>query len=215
MAVLARLADVILHKGAGRVAVTGPDGAGKTRVAAGLAEVLRARGAVVVLASVDDFHNPRAVRYARGRGSPEGFYRDTTDMAGLRAALLDPLAPGGDRKVRTRIFDHRRDAVVVEAPQTVPPGAILVLEGIFLIRPALAGAFDLTIFLDVPIAETFARMAARDGSDPDPFAPGSERYRRGQEIWFAEEDPKAQADIVIDNRDFAAPKLVAMRGRAC
>ena len=212
---LTQVAAHLAGRGARRVGVTGPDGAGKTRLAAALAEVIRLSGTDVLLASVDDFHNPRALRYARGRQSPEGFYRDTTNLAALRAVLLDPLAPGGDRVVRTRIFDHRTDRAIEDAPHRVPPGTVLVLEGIFLIRPELAGCLDLMIYLDVPFAETYRRMALRDGSDPDPMAPASERYRRGQEIWMAEQSPRARADLVIDNSDVTAPKLVAINGRAC
>ncbi len=210
-----QVAAQVAARGAQRIGVTGPDGAGKSRFAAALAEAMRLEGAEVLLASVDDFHNPRALRHARGQQSAEGFYRNTTNLAALRAVLLDPLAPGGDRRVRTRVFDHRTDLVVEEAPFILAPGTILILEGIFLIRPELMGCLDLTLYLDVPFPETFRRMALRDGSDPDPMAAASERYRGGQEIWMAEQSPRARADLVIDNSDFTAPKLVAMDGRAC
>lgn len=212
---LGQVAAQAALRGAGRIGVTGPDGAGKSRFAQALAEVIGLNGTEVLLASVDDFHNPRALRHARGRQSAEGFYRDTTNLAALRAGLLEPLAPGGDRRVITRAFDHRTDMAIEEAPRRVAPGTILILDGIFLIRPELAGCLDLTVYLDVPFAETFRRMALRDGSDPDPLAVASGRYRGGQEIWMAEQSPRARADLVIDNSDFTAPKLVAMDGRAC
>ena len=198
-----------------RVGVTGPDGAGKTRFAADLAQALREAGQDVLLAHVDNFHNSRAVRYARGRHSAEGFYRDTTNVAALRGALLDPLAPGGDRRVRTRVFDHLTDRQIDAPEQSVPQGTILLLEGIFLIRPELEGCLEYVIYLDVPFVETFRRMALRDGADPDPFAASSERYRGGQEMWMAEVGPKARADLVIDNSDHLAPKLVARGGTDC
>jgi uridine kinase len=190
------------------VAVTGVDGAGKTHFADGLAQVLRQMGQAVLLAHVDDFHNPRAMRYSRGRRSPEGFYRDTTNLAGLRAAFLDPLAPGGDRLVHTRIFDHAQDCAVDEPPVAVASGTIMILEGIFLIRPDLATSFDLTLFLDAPFAQTFRRMAQRDGSDPDPMSPANARYRLGQEMWLAEMRPHNLADIVVDNSDYTSPRLM-------
>jgi uridine kinase len=207
MACLDQVAARIVASGALRVAVTGVDGAGKTRFAEGLAQALRQMGQAVLLAHVDDFHNPRAVRYSRGRMSPEGFYRDTTNLAGLRAALLDPLAPGGDRLVRSRIFDHARDCAVEEPPVAVVPGTILILEGIFLIRPDLAASFDLTLFLDAPFAQTFRRMAQRDGCDPNPMAAANARYRLGQEMWLAEMRPHFLADIVVDNSDYTDPRL--------
>ena len=55
-----------------RVGVDGVDGAGKTTFADELARALRAEGRPVVRVSLDDFHNPRAVRYRLGRESPAG-----------------------------------------------------------------------------------------------------------------------------------------------
>ena len=70
---IAEVAKRILAAKALRVGVTGPDGAGKTQFAADLAQALREAGQDVLLAHVDDFHNSRAVRYARRRHSAEGF----------------------------------------------------------------------------------------------------------------------------------------------
>jgi uridine kinase len=64
-----------------RVGVDGVDGAGKSVFADELAGALRARSRRVVRASVDGFHRPRALRHARGRLDPEGFYRDSADPA--------------------------------------------------------------------------------------------------------------------------------------
>ncbi len=60
------------------VAVDGVDGAGKTTFADRLAPRL---DRPVVRASEDDFLNPAAIRHRRGRESPEGFFRDTYDLA--------------------------------------------------------------------------------------------------------------------------------------
>jgi uridine kinase len=61
-----------------RVAVDGPDAAGKTVLADELGEALVARGRAVIRASVDGFHRPRE-RYRRGPDSPEGYYEDSFD----------------------------------------------------------------------------------------------------------------------------------------
>ena len=63
-----------------RVAFDGVDGSGKTTMADELVEPLRRAGREVVRASVDRFHNPRAVRYARGPDSPEGYFSTRTTM---------------------------------------------------------------------------------------------------------------------------------------
>ena len=72
------------------VGVDGRDGAGKTTIADGLAACLRVRGIETYRAGIDDWHNPSAVRYRRGRDSPEGYYFDAYDFDALRTELLDP-----------------------------------------------------------------------------------------------------------------------------
>jgi hypothetical protein len=55
-----------------RIAIDGVDGAGKTTFADELAFALLKSGRPIIRASTDDFHNPRAARYRRGKRSPEG-----------------------------------------------------------------------------------------------------------------------------------------------
>ena len=55
---------------------------------------------------------------------------------------------------------------------------------------------------------TFARMALRDGSDPDPEAPSNARYRQGQELYLSEARPQEAASVIVDNADLAHPRIV-------
>ena len=191
-----------------RVAVDGPDGAGKTTFADVLAEVLRAQGRPVVRVSVDGFHAPRAERYRRGRDSPEGFWLDSYDYARFRADVLDPFGPGGTRRYRWAAHDVATDTALTPEPQVAQRGSILVVDGIFLHRDELAASWDLSMFLDVPFVETARRMAARDGTDPDVEQPRTRRYVQGQRLYFAACDPHRRADVVIDNRHVDAPRII-------
>lgn len=154
-----------------RVAVDGIDGAGKTVFADELAAVVRRHRRTVIRVSADDFHNVRAVRYQRGRDSPEGFWLDSYNYDRLRSDVLDPFGRGGSRRYRPAAHDLRTDAVLSPAPLTAPPGAVLILDGLFLHRDELASCWDLSVFLDAPFAVTARRLADRDGSDPDPDTP--------------------------------------------
>jgi uridine kinase len=179
------------------VGIDGVDGSGKTTYAAALATELRAAGRDVHVVHEDDFLQPRSVRYRWGRHSPEGFYRDTYDERALRAFVLDPLGPGGDRRVRFRAFDHVADRTSPSEPVLVGPDDVVVVEGMFLHRAALDGVWDLSVFLDVPFAETARRMAARDGSHPDPEHPSMRRYVGGQRLYLAERAPRTRATYVV------------------
>ena len=65
------------------------------------------------------------------------------------------------------------------------------------------------MWLDVPYEVAYARMALRDGSDPDPEAASNTRYRQGQELYLAEADPRGAASVVVDNADLAHPRRVS------
>lgn len=189
------------------VAVDGVDGAGKTTFADVLAAELRAAGVPVVRTSIDGFHRPRAERYRQGRTSPAGFFEDSFDVAAFRSAVVEPLRPGGDRRVRTAVFDHRLDRPVAVPPVEVAPGTVVLVDGIFLHRDELAEAWDLSVWLEVPFTTSFRRMAARDGCPADPDHPDNARYRDGQLLYLARCHPRERATVVLDHDDVPSARL--------
>jgi uridine kinase len=197
-----------------RVAIDGVDGAGKTVLADALAPRVIARGREVIRASVDDFHHPRAVRYARGRHSPDGFFLDSYDYPAFRRLLLDPLGPAGSGNYIAKHFDHRTDQPVAPRPQQSPSAAALIVDGIFLHRPELRAYWDLSIFLQIGFAVSRERNAAREGTPEalDPDTPANQRYGAGQQRYLSECAPAQNADIVIDYNDFRAPRILKWRG---
>lgn len=196
------LAARIQDAGARRVVVDGVDGAGKTTFADELGGAL---GEDAVRVSIDGFHNPRAVRYARGRDDPEGFYRDSYDYASFVASVLEPA----DAAVPA-VFDHETDRRVVAEPVPLGPASILVVDGIFLHREELAHWWDFSIWLDVPFAISIPRGAARGAGfgSPDPAASSNRRYVEGQRLYLRECDPRSRATVVVDNSDLAFPRLL-------
>jgi uridine kinase len=96
---------------------------------------------------------------------------------------------------------------------SAPRDAVLIVDGIFLHRPELRDLWDWSVWLEVPWDVAYARMALRDGSDPDPDAPSNARYREGQELYLDEADPKAAASVIIDNADLAHPHRMTRNPR--
>jgi uridine kinase len=197
-----------------RVGVNGVDGSGKTVFAQRLARALQDQTERQVIgASIDSFHNPRSVRYAKGRESPEGYYRDSFNFHALIADLLEPLGPQGNRLYTVACFDVLADHEVATSPQVAQPDAILIVEGIFLFMPDIASRLEWKIFLDVPFDVTWRRMLARhqDGqhlSVEEERRLFATRYMPGQSLYLGEVHPSDLADIVIDNTDFENPRII-------
>ncbi len=200
------LADVLRAVGAsphGRavVGVDGVDGAGKSTFADLLAEALTARVEAsrlrVVRVSTDDHLHPSGLRYRRGRDSPTGFFEDSYDLTSIRVRVLDSFRAEG-RWVR-RIHDLATDRAVEPFSEHSPEPTVLVLDGPFLHRDELVDALDVGIFLDVPFEVSVARMAARDGSHPDPEHPSVQRYVEGQRIYLRRCRPRERARWLLDH----------------
>lgn len=194
-----------------RVAVDGPDAAGKTELADELAALMRAEGTEVVRASVDDFHRPRAERHARGPESPEGYYRDSFNHEEMLACLLDPLGPGGSRVYRIACFDSSKDKPLRPEPAVAKQDAVLLADGVFLLRPELREAWDFTVFVAASVEVTLQRARQRDaglfGSEEAVERRYRSRYIPGQELYLAEAHPHLMADAVVLNDDPSVPLL--------
>ncbi|GAA2107303.1 cytidylate kinase family protein [Streptomyces synnematoformans] len=189
-----------------RVAVDGPPAAGKTMLADELAAVLRAEDRAVIRATVDDFLVPRARRYRRGRYSAEGCYFDAHDRAALCRVLLDPLGPGGDRRFRHAVYDADTDTASSPPVATAPADAVLLFDGVFLLRPELVDRWDLRVFVSVPFAQTVDRARDRSAALAGSAAGAAEierswrhRYIPAQQLYFATARPAGRADIIVYN----------------
>jgi uridine kinase len=214
--VLGRLATIVggrSKQGTVLVAIDGIDAAGKTTLADELAQVLRRAGFPLLRASIDGFHHPASVRHRRFADQPaRSYYEDSFDYPALRSLLLDPLGQSGETSVRTRIFDFRTDQAIDEAPTRVRPGTVLLFDGVFLLRPELEDCWDLSVFLQVDPAISLARALNRDLTLFDTTATTERRYRErylpGQELYVSLAHPERRAEVLIDNNNPDAPRLL-------
>lgn len=195
-----------------RVGVDGVDASGKTRFADQLADALAFTQRQVIRASVDGFHQPRAIRRQKGSLSPEGFYQDSYQYQALIANLLLPLSPMGNRRYRTAVFDLHQDRPIQTPWQTADKDAILIFDGIFLQRQLLLPFWDLKIYLHAEFANTVLRGVARDqqhlGSREAAVRRYEQRYVPGQKIYLNEARPLDKADILIENNILHDPEII-------
>jgi len=172
------------------IAVEGLDGSGKSQFAAALAAALAAAGRPAVLLHVDDF-------------------RRNLDFSGLGPAEETSL-------YYDRYFDFVAAGAALAAALAGPPdGSIAVLEGVMVLRAALPAGTPL-IVLEVSPDEARRRIVARDqakGRTPAEIAGRIDRrYFPAHARYRAAFDPQSRADLVVDNEDWARPRLVRRRG---
>lgn len=199
-----------------RVAIDGITAAGKTSFGHELAAMLRQAGRPTLRASLDDFKYPwrHAAEHGYDRLTGEGYYRNAPDFDSARDLLLGPAGPDGSGQVVLCAFDpltgeDRRGTVV-----TAPPDAILVVDGVFMLRPEYDAYWDYRIWLEVDRRLALARGVSRDAAVEGEEAARRvhrDRYHAAEEIYVREVDPQGRADVIIDNSDFARPRILEMR----
>jgi uridine kinase len=168
------------------VAVDGLDGSGKSRFAGSLAAALSAAGRPASLLHVDDFRRPTDFSQLTPEAESALYYDRYFDFAAVGEAL-SAWARGA------------------------PDGTVTILEGVMLLRAALPSGTPL-IVLEVSVAEARRRILARDqakGRTPEEIAGRIDRrYFPAQARYRAACDPLELADLVIDNEDWAHPRVV-------
>jgi uridine kinase len=193
-----------------RVAVDGLTAAGKTSFGHELATYVSAARRPVLRASLDDFKRPWRDRHRYDRESGPGYFRNAFDYEAVRSLLLEPAgSDGAGACVLCSIdpltqVDH--SAVVTDAP----PGAVLIVDGVFAFRPEINAYWDFRIWLDIDAELSIRRGAARDadwaGSQAESVH--RDRYLPAERLYLREVDPRRIVDLVVDNSDFAAPRIV-------
>jgi len=159
-AVLARL-DL---SGGGRrlVALSGAPGSGKSTLSEPLAAMLTERGVRSEVVPMDGFHLDNRLLEARGlmprKGAPETF-----DLGGFKR-LCHALR--ADDEVIYPLFDRSRDLAIAGAAHVGQDCSVAVIEGNYLLfdEPGwrdLADLWDVSIRLDVPLADLEARLVQR------------------------------------------------------
>ena len=142
---------------------TGLTPQGKTTLADELAVALRGRGRDVIRASIEGFLRPRIERYRQGpessRGCYEGLRSTSSDFWSSCSVRSESPAAGSTAR---RIYDRQTDLLVHSEQVEARAEAILLFDGVFLLRPELADAWDFRVFLTVASQEVIRRGRIRD-----------------------------------------------------
>lgn len=211
--VLRVVADRIgaIDTGRVRVAIDGPTAAGKTSFGHELASALSDDGRDVFRASLDDFKRPWAERHDYDRFTGEGYYRNAYDHEAVQSLLLEPASPDGDGVVALCSIDPITQVCHDGTTVQMPADGVLIVDGLFTLRPELAALWEFRVWLEVDGELSIERGAARD-ADRDGLKEAArlhrDRYGPALDLYLAEADPMAQAEVIIDNTDFESPRVL-------
>lgn len=190
------------------VGITGIDGAGKTTFAAALEKYLLSRYYQTQRIHLDDFHNPRAIRYA-GDDLTENYYQRSFNLDDLINKLLKPLRQNSDFSTRLPALNLQTDKYEIGKEYSFNPNTIVILEGVFLFRKELSQYIDYMVFLEIPFKESIRRAKVRD---PQAVTEKYEiKYLPAQRKYLNSYPPDTHADMIIDNKNWEFPTITNNR----
>lgn len=195
-----------------RVGVNGITASGKTTFANELAEEMKNRGVQVIRTSIDDFHNPRVIRYAQGKESARGYYEDAHDYTAFKERLLKPLGPNGNLQYETISHNLITDMPVHNTPLVASPTMVLIVDGTFLLKKEIEYLFDYKIFVDTDFEIARNRGVEREteafGSYEEAEKMFINRYHAACKMYIDEHNPKECANVIFQNSNFDDPVVV-------
>jgi uridine kinase len=143
-----------------RALIDGRSAAGKTSFSTTLAERLASSEREVLTVHFDDFHPVGYRPLGSSAYTPTRYLEEGFDFGAFERLVLAPTTPGGGRRVTLAlagVFDDRPNGEIELAED-----GVLLVEGAFLLKPALRSWWDFEIWLDIGFETMIARAVARD-----------------------------------------------------
>ena len=182
--------------GGGVVGFDGPGECGVAALADDVAERLRGRGLPVVRASTSWWWRPAALRLELGREDIEMLLTGWVDADALRRELVDPVT-AGEGSFITRLRDSATDRSVRQQPADVPAGALLLLDGPFLLAAELP--------LDLVVGFRLGR-----GTLLRSLSPQQQWWTRAFETYDDRYQPIESADVLLAYDHPSAPAVAGL-----
>jgi len=176
------------------VAIDGLSGAGKTT----LVEQLRGTAPNEVVLHIDDFIVERHRRYGTRQSEAMEYYELQWDVDLLVETLFKPLREG-ETTLTLPYYEQDRDEIVMRTIE-VAVDALILIEGIFLLRDEWRAYFDYVVYLDCPQEVRYERVLHRDayiGDLSERLAKYERRYWPGEAHYINTVNPQAQADQIV------------------
>ncbi|HEU5245645.1 MAG TPA: hypothetical protein VFU09_01000 [Candidatus Udaeobacter sp.] len=197
---IARKRGALALDRAGLIGISGIDGSGKGFVSAKLAEALRAKSLNVAAISADDWLNLPDVCINRDNYA-EHFYEHAIRFDEMFEQLILPLREKRRISLTADCADAKTTSYRKQSYEFCEIDIVL-LEGIFLFKPAYRRHFDLRIWIDCSFKCALERAIGR-GQEGLPPAETIEVFETiyfpAQRIHLARDNPREAADYIFTN----------------
>ncbi len=180
--------------------ITGIDGSGKGYLSREIVLKLRQQGLQAIHINVDGWLNLPHVRFSR-KNSAEHFYNSAIRFDDLFNQLILPLKMNRSVTV-TADFAQEMATEYRRHLYRVQDVAVIVLEGIYLLKRAYRAYFDLSFWIDCSFHTALERALQRRQENLSPvetIRAYETIYFPAQRIHFARDNPRAAADYIINN----------------
>ena len=185
------------------VGISGIDGSGKGFITEKLADALRTKSVNVALISADDWLNLPHVSINRDNYA-EHFYEHAIRFDEMFERLIVPLRQNREINITADCADAKA-TTYREQCYDFRNIDIVLLEGIFLFKPAYRHQFDLGVWIDCSFKCALERAIERgqEGLPPTETIKAFQTiYFPAQRIHLARDNPREGADIVFMNDSF-------------
>ncbi|MCD4712458.1 MAG: GNAT family N-acetyltransferase [Clostridiales bacterium] len=190
------------------VGINGVDASGKSTLTKELSRYLDKIGFRSQLISIDDFHNPTAIRY-KEENPIQSYLNNAFDVNKFESEVLLPIVLGGELNKVMRHLDLATDEFTNIKKYYVDKDTVVLVEGVLLFREPLVNYFDLRVFIRISFNEVLKRAIIRDADTlgDQVLEKYKSKYIPIQQLYLDQYDPEGMSDIVIDNNDFLKPEV--------
>jgi uridine kinase len=197
--ILAKRAEVPAERSV-LVGITGIDGSGKGYVTGKLVAQLQDQGVRVAAIGVDGWLNLPPRRFNPSNPA-EHFFDHALRFEELFDRLILPLQARRSRRI---VMDYTEETATEYRKHTYDfqDIDIIVLEGIYLLKRAYRGSFDLSFWVDCTFETALERAVQRSQEDLSPeetIRAYHTIYFPAQRLHFARDNPRAAASAIIPN----------------
>ncbi len=191
------------------IGINGIDTSGKSEFSKSFEKYLKEKKQKVQLIHLDDFHNPRKIRYS-GEDEIENYFFKSFDIKKLVNDLLKPIRNRKLLQKELTLLNLQTDKYDTVKDYSIDKETLVILEGVFIFREEIEKYLDYKIFIEIPIRLCKERAIQRDVPlyGEDILKKYDTKYIPTQKYYLEKFPPQKHADIIIENSHWNNPRVV-------